>query len=103
MEVQTSHLEVYQVKSPLQLLKQMSGKRSFGDISDDSTHLSPDIKKTNIQDANLTDSEFNSTENDLSSNDQPNLSLSKAASELERALANESPPSSPKEKIVADK
>ena len=81
----------------------MSGKRNFGDISDDSTHRLPDIKKSNVQDANLSDSEFNSTVNDLSLNDQPNLSLSKAASELERALANESPPSSSKEKIVADK
>ena len=36
---------MYQVKSPQQLSKQMSGKRNFGDISDDSTHLSPDIKK----------------------------------------------------------
>ena len=44
MEVQTSHLEVNQVKSPLQLSKQMSRKRIFGDISDDSTHHSPDIK-----------------------------------------------------------
>ena len=103
MEVQTSHLEVNQVKRPLQLSKQIPGKRSFGDISEDSTHHSPDIKKSNVQGANLSDSEFNSTVNDLSLNDQPNLSLSKAASELERALANESPPSSPKEKIVADK
>ena len=103
MEVQTSHLEENQVKSPLQLSKQMSGKRNFGDISDDSTHHSPDIKKSNVRDANLSDSEFNSTETDLSLNDQPNLSLIKAASELERALANESPPGSPKEKIEADK
>ena len=45
MEIQASHLEVNQIKSSLQLSKQMSGKRNFGDISDDSTHHLPDIKK----------------------------------------------------------
>ena len=80
----------YQEENFDKLSKQSSSKRYFENISDDSSHQSPEIKKPNVRDLALSDSELNST-NELNSFNDSDISLNKAAENLANALSKESP------------